>query len=111
MFILFFFIILVQIQNIYCQSDSCLKLMPIDTIQGIMNPDSVMYDTCKCSNYVTCPDRYTKKWFALLLPYNAIKCEESPYDTILEFNWTNIDTSFQNLRNSFSNIENKSETL
>jgi hypothetical protein len=86
--------------------DTCLKmLLPHDPANNMFNRDSVLIDSCLSDsvNQVL----FTKQWFFVILPANSLHITEMPYDTILIRNWTDIDTSFNDLRLAFQNLENQ----
>jgi hypothetical protein len=93
------------------QFPECWRLVWEHDLQnGIYNYDSVMVDTCISDTnwYENWANKvlYAKKWFCVILPNNALYIPECPYDSIVERNWTDIDSSFSNLRVGFQILEN-----
>jgi hypothetical protein len=69
---------------------------------GYFNPDSVMWDTCQCTNKFDCGFRYTKKWFLITFPHRPFA---NNYDSLYERNWSEIDSSFLELKSYFKKTD------
>jgi hypothetical protein len=84
------------------QLDSCWKLCgPHDPENGFYNPDSLMVDTCVVPNR-----NYAKKWYEIITNQILMDVPSYPIDTLIEYQWTDIDTSFTDLREDFYDLEN-----
>jgi hypothetical protein len=85
----------------------CWKLIWEDKPEtGYENPDSVMYDSCKCpTKPLDCYYVFAKKYFDCYLPYGALLVPQVPRDSVILKTWRDIDTSFTNLRTELEKIE------
>jgi|GEM_PF-7027476 len=97
--------------------DSCFRLIwEHNPEKEFENPDSVMYDSCKCGmNIFEFADSnrrwpreffYADKWFWVNLPNGSLDVLQAPSDTTIIRHWTDISSSFTTLRNDFENLEN-----
>ncbi|MFH1050197.1 MAG: T9SS type A sorting domain-containing protein [bacterium] len=97
--------------------DSCFRLIWEDNHAiEYYNPDSVMYDSCKCGmdifefskEYKRWPKEYfyAKQWFWFNIPNGSLDMPQAPSDTTIIKNWTDISSSYTNLRNDFESLEN-----
>jgi hypothetical protein len=88
-------------------TDSCLVLLENHfQDQDISNPDSVLIDTCLCSDihWTECEYLYAKQWFEILFPIGSINLPYYPADTIIYINWDDIDSSFTEIREKLLNM-------
>ncbi len=81
--------------------DSCLYLLPNEPSKNIINPDSIMIDTCY-------NEAYAKNWFSVNFYVDVfhIPKYDNP-DTIIERTWDNIDTNYADIRSAFQELKNK----
>ncbi|MFH1052461.1 MAG: T9SS type A sorting domain-containing protein [bacterium] len=97
--------------------DSCFRLIwEHNPDKEYYNPDSVMYDSCVCgdvfeyfyNNDRTLPKQYfyAKKWFIVDLPFGALDVPQGSPDTIITRLWSDISTTFSNLRSGLEEMEN-----
>ena len=83
--------------------DSCLKLY-LEDEPTFQNPDSVKVDSCIDSE--TYGQYYAKQFFWVKFTYNVLpRTEIYTPDTIIEYKWYNIDTSYQETRQGFQLLE------
>src|SRR5260221_284133 len=89
--------------------DSCLKLLGhdrIDHIKDWRNPDSIMVDSCLSSPAYL--HKFAKKWFSLDFQYGSmLPIPAAPVDTIIQVEWTRIDTNFRATRVAFNALEQR----
>lgn len=91
-------------------SDSCLRLMlPHEPTSGFYNPDSVRIDSCSGS------PSYLKKFGKGMFLFNTSQTIAflpwADEDSIVEFSWQAIDTSFPNVRTAFQQLESQYGTF
>ena len=108
--ILFGIIFLVFSFNVKSQTyqDSCLILAEEKFKSIDANPDSVMIDTCECSDihWTDCKHLYSKQWYEITFPIGAIHLPAYPPDTTILITWEDVDTNFQDIRNGLYNMQN-----
>jgi hypothetical protein len=84
--------------------DSCLKMaLPHDPANGYLNPDSIRIDSCLGSP--TFGRKFARGSFFILFSQTIATLPWAKEDTIIEFSWTTIDTSFPNIRSAFQQLE------
>jgi hypothetical protein len=96
-----------RIEDIKYIKINCIRLIfPHIPEQGFHNKDSVMIDYCKCKGVVwyDCKELYAKTYY-VWLPYEAIHLPYYPADTTVYIEWSDIDSSFQELRTSLMNLD------
>ncbi|MFH1050201.1 MAG: T9SS type A sorting domain-containing protein [bacterium] len=90
-------------------NDSCYNLIGNWKQYGyvIFNPDSVLLDTCLCSDvpWDQCRENYAKKWYRALFPYGVFNLPEYPYDTTIYVTWEDMDTNFSEIHQKFIDLE------
>jgi len=97
--------------------DSCFRqIWEHNPEKEFENPDSVMYDSCECgdifkyfyNNDWTLPKQYfyAKQWFLVDLPFGALDVPQGPPDTVIIRNWSDISTTFSNLRTGLEEMDN-----
>jgi hypothetical protein len=86
---------------------------PNDPAHNMYNPDTVMYDSCKCpktifgKHGIGCKYIYAKRYFFCRFPYRALIIPYAPRDSVIYRTWQDIDTNFTLLRDSLSKMEIK----
>jgi hypothetical protein len=82
------------------QVDPCLTLWK-NVYPDYPNPDSVMIDTCGGLRQM-----FAKRMFRIVFDYYAIfPTNVTTHDTILEFSWNAIDSSFPAIRSAFHYLD------
>ncbi|MEO6938700.1 MAG: T9SS type A sorting domain-containing protein [Candidatus Kapaibacterium sp.] len=88
------------------QVDPCLTLWK-NVYPDYPNPDSVMIDTCGGLRQM-----FAKRMFRIVFDYYAIfPTTVATHDTILEFSWNAIDSSFPAIRSAFHYLDTHGGTL
>lgn len=111
----------------YAQGDSCrCRLDPPfigDSSISVVFPDTVEIDGCgleidSCSRELLAlsPDQlvarlYVRGPWLLRLPDSALVISEAPYDTMIYRSWSDIDSSFSDLRDSLASLESRFGSL
>ncbi|MBS1538177.1 MAG: hypothetical protein JST20_10570 [Bacteroidetes bacterium] len=89
--------------------DSCLKLLWAVDSYPYYNPDSVCVDSCIGSS--TFGERFARETFAIIFTQTIVFLPWAPHDSIIDFSWTAIDTSFPAIRSAFQQLESDFGTL
>jgi hypothetical protein len=85
----------------FSQLDTCWTMAEVhDPENGSWNPDSIMVDTCEAE-----PKYYVKKWYEFHTDQIIIDVPAYPRDSIVESQWTDIDTSFSEIRSDLEEME------
>jgi hypothetical protein len=84
--------------------DSCLKILCLPQDSTFVNPDSVRVDSCFGSP--TYGELYATHFFYIKFKYNVLpRPGIYPKDTIIEYTWQDIDTSYSDTREGFQQLE------
>jgi hypothetical protein len=104
LFFMFLYFSFIGLGANYAQvPDSCLKLLKHQKM-GFQNPDSVKVDSCYWSP--TFGQLYAKQIFRVEFQYNVIpRSGIYPKDTIIEYTWHDILTTYLNTKNEFQHFE------
>ncbi len=90
--------------NLYAQGP-CLKLLR-DADSTFSNPDSIMVDSCSSSP--TYLHKFAKESFAFWLQYGSmLPIPAAPVDSIIDVEWTQIDTAYSSTRAGFDTLQQK----
>ncbi len=71
----------------------------------VVNPDSILTDTCKCKGWDKTGCLYAKKWYGVHVPYGVFNLPKYPRDTTIYVTWQDIDTNFVDIRQKFIDLE------
>lgn len=107
--VIFFLSFFAQNANAEEKLDTCWTMFyPHKPEWGYFNPDSVLWDTCKCKWYeqFQCSYIYARQWFDItFLNKDPFHFPKTHPDSILETTWQNLDSNYTELRNMFQNVE------
>ncbi len=88
------------------QTSSCLKLLNNPYDSTFHNPDSIMVDSCSSSP--TYLHKFAKQWFTFWFQYGSmLPIPAAPVDSIIDVEWTQIDTAYPSTRAWFDTLQQK----